>query len=157
MSAADCNALMGRRMCMMRADCAANEMCCGVGPSPSFFCSTVCPISRRAYKTDIDYLDEEALRKVHDTLLGYRLSTYRYKADPAPSPRHLGFIIDDVGPGPSVAADGEHVDLYGYASMAVAAIQVQAKQIEELQREVRVLRRKVERREGKAPGRSRTE
>ncbi|MGH7896283.1 MAG: hypothetical protein ACREQL_16575, partial [Candidatus Binatia bacterium] len=53
----------------------------------------------------------------------------------------LGFIIDDVGTSPAVAADGGHVDLYGYTSMAVAAIQAQQKRIEALEREVAALRR----------------
>jgi hypothetical protein len=136
----------GRRMCLMMSDCAAGEECCGVGPSPSYYCGNLCPISRRAAKRDIEYLDDAKLQRLHDELLRYRLSTYHYRVDPDGQPRHLGFIIDDVGAGPSVAGDGEHVDLYGYASMAVAALQVQAREIAALRREVRALERRNSRR-----------
>jgi hypothetical protein len=53
-----------------------------------------------------------------------RLATWRYKQDP--SKERLGFIIDDNER--SVAVDGRRdmVDLYGYTSLAVAAIQNQA-------------------------------
>ena len=78
-------------------------------------------------------LSEEHLVK----LMKYRLATWRYKHDP--SATHLGFIIDDVEPSPSIAPTGQTVDLYGYTSMAVAAVQLQAQQIEDLQREVRAL------------------
>lgn len=99
-----------------------------------------CPISRRAYKDDIKYLGDAELQRLYDELLKFRLATYRYKAPEASSQTHLGFIIDDVGPGPAVASDGDHVDLYGYASMAVAAVQTQARQIAQLQQEVETLK-----------------
>ena len=69
-----------------------------------------------------------------------RLATYRYKGEPALGTSHLGFIIDDLGASPAVGSDGTHVDLYGYASMAVAAIQIQQRRIEALEREVAALR-----------------
>lgn len=37
---------------------------------------------------------------------------------------------------PAVLASREQVDLYGYVSMAVAALQVQQKQIDELERQL---------------------
>ena len=40
------------------------------------------------------------------------------------------------------------VDLYGYTSMAVAALQTQAREIEALEREVRALRRELEKERG---------
>jgi hypothetical protein len=138
MSEADCTAMNGRRMCVDMVDCKAGEECCGQGPSQSFYCGNVCPVSRRAYKQDIEYLDEPSLRALHDELVGMRLSTWRYRNDPVS--QHLGFIIDDVGSGPAVASDGEHVDLYGYISMAVAALQVQAREIEALRAEVKALK-----------------
>lgn len=153
--AADCQAAMGRRMCHQIGECLPGEMCCGVGPSPSYYCGLMCPISRRAYKEGIEYLDDDERRRLTSELLRYRLSTYRYKVDPAGAPRHLGFLIDDVtagGPSPAVAPDGEHVDLYGYTSMAVAAIQEQAKEIEALRAEVRALRAAIGE-AGKAPAR----
>jgi hypothetical protein len=137
-SDADCTAMNGRRMCVDSTDCAGNLQCCGQGPSPNFYCGNVCPISRRKYKEDIQYLDEPSLQALHDQLLGMRLSTWRYRNDPVS--QHLGFIIDDVGAGPAVAPDGEHVDLYGYISMAVATLQVQAQEIAALRAEVKALK-----------------
>jgi hypothetical protein len=95
-----------------------------------------CPISRARYKQDVEYLDARQLRDYHAQLMSLPLASYRYKSAPA-SPQ-LGFIIDDVEP--SVAVAGDHVNMYGYLSMAVAAIQVQAQQIDALQHEVAQLR-----------------
>nr|UXE44067.1 hypothetical protein Hi04_10k_c1000_00021 [uncultured bacterium] len=103
----------------------------------------ICPISRRSYKQNISYLSEADLQRLHDDLLTFRLASYQYNmpgASPAP---HLGFIIDDVAPSPSVAANGDTVDLYGYTSMAVAAVQTQAQEIEALKREVESLRGQI--------------
>jgi hypothetical protein len=100
-----------------------------------------CPISRAATKRDIKYLAPEELRRYHDELLGLRLATWRYKHDP--SRERLGFILDDHEA--SMASDGPRnmVDLYGYTSLAVATLQLQAQQIEELRRQVEELRRQV--------------
>ena len=54
----------------------------------------------------------------------------------------LGFIIEDIEP--SVAVSGDHVNMYGYLSMAVAAIQVQQAQIAELQRELERMRSQLQ-------------
>jgi polyhydroxyalkanoate synthesis regulator phasin len=40
---------------------------------------------------------------------------------------------------------GQRVDLYGYTSMTVAAVQVQAREIEVLRAEIDALRRQVDR------------
>jgi hypothetical protein len=103
-----------------------------------------CPISRRHYKENVSYLEERDLRRLHDELMRFRLATYRYKAPAAASRTHLGFIIDDVEPSLSIDPGGDMVDLYGYTSMAVAALQTQAREIEELKREVALLRRHLE-------------
>lgn len=103
-----------------------------------------CPISLAKHKTGISYLrpaEVEALaRDVHDL----KLATWVYRADPTGSVR-TGFLIDDVPGSPAVAPDGEHVDLYGYTSMAVAAIQAQAAQIERMEKEIAALREEVRR------------
>jgi hypothetical protein len=100
----------------------------------------ICPISRRVYKTNIEYLSAEDLKRLHDDLVQFRLASYQYVVPGVSAATHLGFIIDDVAPSPSVAEGGDAVDLYGYASMAVAAVQTQAREIAALQREVEVLR-----------------
>jgi hypothetical protein len=53
-------------------------------------------------------------------------------------------MIDDVAPSAAVAADRDHVDLHGYASMAVAAIQAQARELEALRAEVARLRARLD-------------
>jgi hypothetical protein len=105
-----------------------------------------CPKSRARYKTAIDYLDRAELEAVRDRLLKMRMAHWRYENEPPTAPPHLGFIIDDQPDSPAVMGNGERVDLYGYASMAAATIQVQQKQIEALEREMRALREAVKNR-----------
>lgn len=109
--------------------------CCG-GPGGSG-----CPVSRREFKRDIERLDQGALARIYDELRKIQLSTYHYKTDASGTPRHLGFIIDDTRTPYPVNADGMSVDLYGYMSMSVAAIQMQSREIDALRAEVAALRR----------------
>lgn len=99
-----------------------------------------CPASSRHVKREITYMGDAESARLRDELLAVRLATYRYKAgDPA---QHLGFIIEDMPQGsPAVLASRERVDLYGYVSMTVAAIQEQQKQIDRLERELAETRR----------------
>ena len=134
--------------CNAGAACVAGEYCSSpVGGGP--ICGTrccggdagTCPVSRRMYKRDIERLDDEALGRIYDELRKIQLTTYQYKSDPAASPRRLGFIIDDTKTPYPINADGTSVNLYGYVSMAVAAIQTQSREIEALRAEVEQLRR----------------
>jgi hypothetical protein len=103
-----------------------------------------CPISRRSAKRDVRYLTVADVDAARERLLAIRLADYEYIR--APGTRHLGFIIDDVDEATAracVAPDGEHVDLYGYASLAVAAVQAQQRELDELRRQVEELRRLV--------------
>ena len=102
-----------------------------------------CPISSARFKRDIEYLGDADLRRLHAELRRFRLASYRYRAVGPEDRRRLGFIIEDVGTSAAVDAVRDRVDLYGYASMAVAALQVQAGQIEALQAEVAALRREL--------------
>ena len=97
-------------------------------------------------KRDISYLDDRGLDRLLADIRGMRLARYQYQDEAGRRRDHLGFIIDDVGDSPAVTADGGHVDLYGYTSMAVAAIQAQQKRIDALEREVASLRRELARR-----------
>jgi hypothetical protein len=99
-----------------------------------------CPISVRSAKTDIHYLDDPALRATADEARRVKLATWFYKDEPQQGRPHLGFVIDDQPASPAVAADGRHVDLYGYTSLAIAALQVQQAEIEALRAEVEELR-----------------
>jgi hypothetical protein len=97
-----------------------------------------CPISSRAVKRDVHYLDDEARERYARQLREVKLATYRYRG-PDATPR-LGFLLEDRPPAEAVDAERDMADLYGYTSLAVAAFQVQARQIEELQQEVARLR-----------------
>jgi hypothetical protein len=99
--------------------CAVTQHCCVGNPFPKPTCwNGPCPVSRRAYKTDIEYLGQADLERVRDRLLKVRL----------------------VENGDAIAPEVKDMDLYSYASMAVATMQVQARQIEELRRELRELK-----------------
>jgi hypothetical protein len=105
--------------------------------------AVMCPISRASYKTGISYLDDRDVERLYSDLLTMRMARWHYSGEPSATRPHLGFIIDDQPDSPAVAASGERVDLYGYTSMAAAAIQVQARQIETLEREIQLLRESV--------------
>lgn len=109
-----------------------------------------CPISLAAWKKDIRYLDQDERQRQHDAVLRMPLATWRYVTEGADAPARLGFLIDDVGSAPCVQPSGQRVDLYGYTSMAVAAVQVQAREIATLRVELAALRREVGRR-GRSP------
>jgi hypothetical protein len=96
-----------------------------------------CPISRARFKDEIAYLNSQQLTAYHEQLMSLPLAAYRYRHAPGAGPQ-LGFIIEDIEP--SVAVSGDHVNMYGYLSMAVAAIQVQQQQIASLQRELERVR-----------------
>lgn len=99
-----------------------------------------CPISRRDAKRDITYLAEDERAALTDELLSMRLATYNYVFEPEDAERQLGFIIEDIEPSAAVDAERDMVDLYGYLSMTVAAIQTQSAEIEALRAEVEALR-----------------
>jgi len=122
----------------------AGDRCDGVlGCGATLLCATqapiTCPISRAKYKQEIDYLDAEGRAQYHDQITRMPLASYRYKD--APDVPQLGFIIDDIEP--SVAVAGDHVNLYGYLSMAVAAIQVQDQQIKALEQQLEQMRARL--------------
>jgi hypothetical protein len=97
-------------------------------------------ISRARYKQDIHYLDPNERAAYAQEALNFKLATYRYKTDGDRGRMSLGFIIDDVEPSVSVYADMDRVDLYGYTSITVAALQEQAATIDGLKRELETLK-----------------
>ena len=97
-----------------------------------------CPISARRFKRDVRYLTDEEREAVAREVRGIRLARYRYLGSDVP---RLGFVLEDDPPAAVVDRDRDMVDLYGYSSLAVAALQVQERRIEALEREVRELRR----------------
>ncbi|MDH5671475.1 MAG: tail fiber domain-containing protein [Myxococcales bacterium] len=124
---ASCDPVAG---CGVRLVCAASDPKTGPGG---------CPISRARFKRDIHYLGVSERQAYADELMSLPLATYSYRADADGRPQ-LGFIIEDVEPSMSVDSSRDQVNLYGYTTMAVAALQVQAEQIEALSRELLLLR-----------------
>jgi hypothetical protein len=102
-----------------------------------------CPISRASYKKDIHLLSDGDLETYRDQLVALPLATYRYREAPSGSRLHLGFLIDGHESLACVEPDRDQVDLYGYASMAVAALKVQAREIDELKKDVAALRKEL--------------
>lgn len=109
------------------------DLCCGGSMS--------CPVSRRSAKRDIQAVGHGELQALYDQLRAIQLATYSYKVAPPESPRRLGFIIDDTNAPAAINPDGNSVDLYGYLSMAVAAVQVQARELESLRARLHALER----------------
>lgn len=97
--------------------------------------------SSAEYKYDIRYLSAEERAEVASQLYSLPLAEWSYNdAIENDDRRHLGIITQDVGPGPVVTSDGKQVDLYGYTSIAIAAIQEQQRTIEVMQQEITSLR-----------------
>jgi len=114
-------------------ECGQSRMECRAGVWQ--LSNTSCPISTATAKKDIAYLTDDDAEHLRQALLRIPLASYRYKADDqAP---HLGFIIEDTPPNsPAVLPSRTRVDLYGYITMAVAALQRQEKDIALLKTEV---------------------
>ncbi len=102
-----------------------------------------CPRSNRAMKQDVRYLGSEDLDRLADEVSKVRLTTYTYRDPSLGSDEHLGFIIEDNPQSPAVYPNQHHVDLYGYTSMAVAALQVQEKQLRAQEQQTADLRREL--------------
>lgn len=122
------------------SDCNALLTCASADPKMQ---EGGCPISRARFKTDIEYLAPADLERHAADLRSLKLATYRYREAPASDPPRLGIILEDNEQG--IWVDGRHdrVDLYGYASLAVATLQVQQRQIELLEAEIELLKAQV--------------
>lgn len=98
-----------------------------------------CPISRASKKTEIRYLSSTQRNELAGQLLDFPLATWKYKAQGMQAPERLGFIIEDVEQTPAVDRHRDMVDLYGYMTMAVAALQAQNEQIDVLNQRIEEL------------------
>lgn len=126
------------QLCDAGFSCGAKMICAKEKP-------VACPKSQRKVKRSISYLSESDLQRYYKELLGTRLATYEYKNAKVIGTRHLGFIIDDT-PTQSMMVNGkrERVDLYGYTSMTVAGLKVQAQQLKAMQTRLDSLARQVD-------------
>ena len=125
-------------LCDPSIGCNTNLICASSDPKLSV---GGCPISRARYKHDIEYVTAEQRARLAQQILSLPLATYRYRDSDGTS--HLGFIIEDVEPSLSVDSARDRVDLYGYTSMTVAAVQEQGRELQALRDEVAALRAMV--------------
>lgn len=95
-----------------------------------------CPVSRRKFKHDIHYLTDGERAQVAADVSQMKIATWSYNWETKGSSPHLGFIIDDAPESYAVTADGNHVDLYGYTSMTLAAVQAQQVQLQRQQQTI---------------------
>jgi hypothetical protein len=123
------------RSCDPVDPCNVHWVCAASDPRQTEF---GCPISRQAFKQQIDYLDDTERAVVAQDILGVRIATWQYRA--APERTHLGFILEDEPGSPAVHDARDQVDLYAYSTMILAAVQQQQAQIAALQAEVERLR-----------------
>ena len=126
----------GAPECDLQNTCQQHLVCADKDPKTN---PGSCPISRRERKTDIHYLNTTDVAKLQGELLATKLATYKYRDAGPQAPQQLGFIIDDQPDSPAVDARRDMVDLYGYLSMSVAALQVQQRQLAEQARRIEQL------------------
>ena len=131
------------QICDPGGTCGEKLMCAASDPTHG----GNCPISRAKYKTEIEYVSSDERSRLAQDVETIPLVRYKYKD--APERTHLGFIIEDIEPSPSVDSKNDRVDLYGYTSMAVAAIQEQKRAIDDLKHQVAELRRELAKRPAK--------
>jgi Chaperone of endosialidase len=133
----------GTATCDCMKDCFCNQgidQC--VAQQDGLLCNNGA-VSKRAFKTEIEYVSNEEREDLARETLAIPLATYRYKTEAEGDKRHLGFIIDDQPQtSPAVAGDQTHVDQYGYTSMLLATVQEQQKQLDALKKQVAALQKK---------------
>ncbi|MEZ4464734.1 MAG: hypothetical protein R3F43_09590 [bacterium] len=122
-------------MCDPGDACNALMVCTDVDPRQG-----PCPISKAEFKRDIQYVQPAERERLRAAVEAVKLATWRYRSEPADARPHLGFIIDDGVPVEALRPSGDQVDLYGYTTLAVAALQAQAAELAALRAEVEALR-----------------
>lgn len=100
-----------------------------------------CPISTRRAKHDITYLSPSEIDALAHEATQMPLATYEYNDPALAGRRRLGFIIEDAPMSYAVDPERNQVDLYGYTSVLLATVQSQARRIDALEAQVRILAR----------------
>ena len=124
----------------MGARCCPNADKCECDP---------CGVSTRKAKTEISYLTPTDEATLSAELAELRLASYRYRGDLDDGRTHVGYILEDSPAAASSDLARSRVDLYTYTSMAVAAIHAQDRRIDALELELRDLKARQDRLEGK--------
>lgn len=100
-----------------------------------------CPRSTRKVKTDIHYLSDDERSTLADEARSLKLTTWRYVGKLDDGRTHVGYILEDAPAAPASNMKREEVDLYAYTSMTLALAQQQQREIDELKRELRELKK----------------
>jgi len=124
-------------VCDLEDDCNRQLIC------STDYSTDDCPVSKAKYKRNIVYIDSAKSQSLADDVYNMKIAEWQYTKEAAEHKEHLGFIIDDNPNSPAVHANGEQVDLYGYTSMAVVAIQQQQAQIERLEKRIAELEKQL--------------
>ena len=119
--------------CDLETECNTRLRCATEDPKSDPY---GCPQSLARTKRDIQYLSPRDRAAARSALLATRLATWRYHWDADDRRPRLGFLIDDQPHSPAVQADGAHVDLYGYTSLTVAAVQAQEEELRAVRAEL---------------------
>lgn len=127
--------------CDLENDCNQFLVCAESDPQDQ---TGGCPISKQDAKRDIAYLGADQREQLRKDAVAMKLATWRYRHEADDARPHLGFVIDDQPTSPAVRTDGERVDLYGYTSLVLAALQAQEAELTALKAEVKTLREQVD-------------
>jgi hypothetical protein len=126
----------------LAAACTSTSVPSGTAPAPVGEAVTSSPevslraTSTRRSKRDVRYIDDMDAFALRDDLVGLRLATFQYVDEPRDAKVRLGFMVEDSPAVLAVDRSKEAVDLYSFVSMAVAAIQVQQAEIQQLHDEL---------------------
>ncbi|MEC7984540.1 MAG: hypothetical protein VX278_05215 [Myxococcota bacterium] len=123
--------------CDLENTCNQRLICASEDPA------TACPVSRSKHKRDIAYINEQKAGEIADAVRQMKIAEWNYHKDATARKARLGFLIDDQPLSPAVLENGEQVDVYGYTSMAIVAIQQQAAHIERLEKKIAELEAKI--------------
>lgn len=122
--------------CDLGNDCQQKLVCAKSDPKQQ---PGGCPISKPIYKQNIEFLGPLDRQQLAQQIQDMPLASWQYKFE-STGHKRLGFLIDENTPPELVKPDGNSVDLYGYMTMAVAAIQEQNTRVEALEKELQSLK-----------------
>ncbi len=92
-------------------------------------------ISTRTSKKDITYLDMQAKKEILAKIKNLQIAEYHYTTESADNPLRLGLIAEEA-PSEVLSVGGKGVDVYKLTTFALAGIQEQQKQIDDIETRV---------------------